>query len=63
MLQMTGSPDTFASKLGISRSTLYNLISEIQSYGIDIEYSRECETFRYTYPDRVEIIIRICQSE
>ena len=45
MSQMTGNPDTFAEKLGISRSSLYNLIAEIQSYGIEIEYSRESGTF------------------
>ena len=63
MSQMTGTPDIFAYKLGISRSSLYNLISEIQSYGIDVEYSRERETFRYSYPDKVEISIKICQNE
>lgn len=61
--QMTGTPDTFAYKLGISRSSLYNLITEIQSYGIDIEYSRERETFRYTYPEKVEISIKILQKD
>lgn len=60
---MTGNPDAFANKLGISRSSLYNLITEIQSYGIDIEYSREQETFRYIYPEKVEISIKISQNE
>lgn len=63
MSQMTGNPDTFANILGISRSSLYNLISEIQSYGIDIEYSRERESFRYLYPEKVEISIIIRQNE
>ena len=60
---MTGNPDTFAYKLGISRSSLYNLISEIQSYGINIEYSREHETYRYVYQDKVEISIKIYQKD
>lgn len=63
MSQMTGNPNTFANKLGISRSSLYNLISEIQSYGIDIAYSRERESFRYLYPEKVEICIIIRQNE
>ena len=63
MSRTTGNPDTFADKLGISRSSLYNLIEEIQSYGIDIEYSRTWQTFFYTYPDLVEITISICQHE
>lgn len=63
MSQMTGNPNTFACKLGISRSSLYNLIAEIQSYGIDIEYSREKETFRYLFPEKVEISLKISQIE
>lgn len=63
MSRTTGTPEAFADKLGISRSSLYNLIEEIQSYGIDIEYSRTWQTFQYTYPERVEITIRIRQLE
>ena len=63
MTRTTGNPETFADKLGISRSSLYNLIEEIQSYGIEIEYSRTWQTFRYVYPDRVEIRLTICQHE
>ena len=63
MSRTTGTPDVFALKLGISRSSLYNLIEEIQSYGIDIEYSRIRQTFQYVYPDRVEIKLTICQHE
>lgn len=59
----TGTPDSFAYKLGISRSSLYNLLEEIQSYGIEIEYSRTRQTFFYTYPERVEIRIMIIQHE
>lgn len=63
MSRTTGRPGVFATKLGISRSTLYNLIEEIQSYGIDIEYSRIWQTFQYKYPELVEITITICQHE
>lgn len=63
ILQMTGAPDVFAAKLGVSRSTLYNLIAEIKSYGIDVEYVRSLETFRYVHPDKVEIVIRIRQKD
>jgi predicted DNA-binding transcriptional regulator YafY len=63
MSRTTGNPEYFAARLGISRSSLYNLIEELQSYGIDIEYSRFRQTFFYTCPDRVEITISICQHE
>ena len=61
MHENTGNAETFAAKLGISRSCLYNLIDEIQSYGIDIEYSRERQTYRYLSPNLVEIKVIICQ--
>lgn len=57
----TGDADTFSGRLGISRASLFNLINELKSYGIDVEYSREMQTYRYLYPERVEIRIRICQ--
>ena len=59
----TGCPESFAEKLGISRSSLYNLIQEIESYGIEIEYSRVWQTYLYVYPERVEISLTICQHE
>ena len=63
MSSNTGTPDVFAYKLGISRSSLYNLLEEIQSYGIEIAYSRTRQTFFYVYPERVEIKIMIIQHE
>lgn len=55
----TGDAGTFAQKLGISRASLFNLIGELKDYGIHIEYSRELQTYRYLYPDRVQIHISI----
>lgn len=63
MRENTGNAGTFAKKLGISRSCLYNLIEELQSYGIDIEYTRERQTYKYVYPDSVEIKVIICQHD
>lgn len=63
MSRSTGSPEAFAAKLGISRSSLYNLIEEIQSYDIEIEYSRYWQTFLYTRPEQVEISIVIRQRD
>ena len=63
MSRTTGNPDAFACKLGISRSSLYNLIQEIESSGIEIAYSRAWQTFMYVYPERVEITLTICQHE
>lgn len=57
----TGDAGTFAQKLGISRASLYNLIEELRLYGLDIEYDRYIQSYRYLYPERVEIHITIRQ--
>ncbi len=59
----TGDATTFSRRLGISRATLFNLINELKSYGIHIEYSRERRTYRYVYPDRVQIQLTISEQE
>lgn len=57
----TGNAEQFASKLGISRASLYRLIDDLQDYGIEIEYSRERNTYRYLYRNNVRITILIAQ--
>ena len=63
MRENTGNAGTFAKKLGISRATLFRLIDELSDYGIHIEYCRERMTYRYLFPERVEIKISICEQE
>jgi len=55
----TGDATTFSEKLGISRASLYRLIDDLQDYGIHIEYSRERQTYRYVFPERVQISLSI----
>jgi len=43
----TGTPDEFARRLSISRSALYEIISELKSYGVDIKYCRTRCSFYY----------------
>lgn len=44
----TGTPARLAERLGVSRSTVYNLLEDLKSYDAPIEYSRSRETFFYT---------------
>lgn len=46
----TGSPEVFASKLGISQSMLYILIKEIKTLGAPVVYCRYRESYEYLYP-------------
>ena len=48
--QRTGTPDEFARQLGVSRTSLYELIDELKSRGAPIVYSKSAKTFFYRQP-------------
>ena len=48
--ESTGTPSEFAKRLGISRTSLYDLIDELKSYNIKIVYSRKRKTFYNASP-------------
>ncbi len=48
--QRTGTPDEFARQLGVSRTSLYELIDELRSRGAPIAYSKSTKTFFYRQP-------------
>jgi predicted DNA-binding transcriptional regulator YafY len=55
--QNTGTPEELADKAGISRSSLYEYLSELKSFGADIQYSRRIRTFYYTSPFHFKLYI------
>lgn len=57
----TGDASSFAEKLGICRASLYNLLDELKSYGIEIIYNRERQSYLYLHSERVEIKVSIGQ--
>lgn len=63
MHENTGNAEAFATKLGISRASLFRLMNELSDYGIHIYYNRGQESYRYLYPELVEISISICEHE
>lgn len=46
--ESTGTPEQLAKKIGVSRSSLYNLIEDLKSHNAPIRYSRCRQTFYYT---------------
>jgi predicted DNA-binding transcriptional regulator YafY len=48
--QKTGTPEEFATRLGVSRTSLYELIDELRSRGAPISYSKSAKTFFYSQP-------------
>jgi biotin operon repressor len=51
----TGSPCEFAGQLGVSRTSLYELIDELRSRGAPILYSKSSRTFYYSEPFDVSV--------
>jgi len=46
----TGTPEELAARLGISRTSLYELIDELRYHNAPIAYSKSAKTFYYTEP-------------
>jgi biotin operon repressor len=53
--QRTGTPEECARQLGVSRTSLYELIDELRSRGAPIVYSKSARTFFYRHPYDIEI--------
>jgi len=47
-LKATGTAEKLASKIGISRSMLYEYLSEMKTMGAPIDYDRYRQTYFYT---------------
>ena len=53
--QKTGTPDEFARQLGVSRTSLYELIDELRLRGVPIAYSKSAKTFFYRQPYDIDV--------
>ena len=51
----TGTPDECARQLGVSRTTLYELIDELRLHGAPIVYSKSARTYYYNSPFDITI--------
>lgn len=49
-VRKTGPPEEFARRLGVSRTSLYELIDEMRIRGAPIKYSKSAGTFYYREP-------------
>ncbi len=55
----TGSPQEFASRLGISRTRLYEIMDYLKMEGAPIAYSKSCRTFYYSEPFHISISVEL----
>jgi predicted DNA-binding transcriptional regulator YafY len=46
-LKATGSPKTFAGKIGISERTLFEYLNVLKELGADISYSKAAQSYFY----------------
>jgi len=53
--QKTGTPEEFAKQLGVSRTSLYELIDELRLRGVPIAYSKSAKTFFYRQPYDIDV--------
>ena len=51
----TGTPVEFARRLGVSRTSLYEMIDELRSRGAPISYSKSTKTFYYNRPYDISV--------
>jgi predicted transcriptional regulator len=56
-MMSTGTPEEFAEKLGLRRSTLFMSLQEMREMGVDIKYS--CIRQSYYYADNRRIKIKL----
>jgi predicted transcriptional regulator len=56
-MKATGTPEEFAEKLGIKRSTLYQSLQEMRDMGVDIRYSCTRQSYYYADERRIRITV------
>ena len=61
-MKATGTPEEFAEKLGIRRSTLFLSLQEMREMGVDIKYSCYRQSYFYADNRRIRIKLAFCRS-
>lgn len=51
----TGTPQQFATKMGLSQSMLYYMIKELKNLGAPIIYCKYRESYKYQHPVKFKI--------
>ena len=54
-MMSTGTPEEFAEKLGLGRSTLFQSLQEMREMGVDIRYSWFRQSYYYADNRRIKI--------
>lgn len=54
-MQTTGSPEDFASRLGVSERTMYNYLELLKSLGAPVQFSRCSGSYIYAERGRIRL--------
>jgi biotin operon repressor len=54
-MMATGTPEEFAEKMGMKRSTLFESLQEMRAIGVDIKYSFIRQSYYYADNRRIKI--------
>ena len=54
-MMATGTPEEFAEKMGMKRSTLFESLQEMRVIGVDIKYSFIRQSYYYADNRRIKI--------
>lgn len=55
----TGNPKSFAKKLGVSKSQLFNYLEELRDRGAEISYNKTLETYIYRKPVEITAVFSV----
>lgn len=56
-MMATGNPESFAMKLGIKRSAIFESLKEMRRLGLNIRYSHSRESYYYADSRRLKIAL------
>ena len=62
-MMSTGTPEEFAEKLGIRRSTLFQSLQEMRGMGVNIKYSCIRQSYYYADSRRIKVKLENTFSE
>lgn len=61
-IMATGTPEEFADRMGIKRSTLFQALQEMREMGVNIKYSNSRQTYYYADGRRIRIKLESQES-
>ncbi len=62
-LKATGNPKSFAKKLDVSESSLFELLKQIKEFGAECYFNRSSKSYEYATPMKFEFRFKQLNNE